>query len=88
MDVLDVPDRSARLAGIFPLAGFWSKDEILASLQYAGDNYRWSRGRALANVLVVAIVGAFVTAFYMTRAVSLTFFGSTRATASRTSRPR
>ncbi len=69
---------SASLAGIFPLAGFWSKDEILASLQYAGENYSvQAGGGALANVaLVVAIVGAFVTAFYMTRAVSLTFFGS------------
>jgi len=69
---------SASLAGIFPLAGFWSKDEILASLQYAGENYPVEAGgAALANVaLVVAIVGAFVTAFYMTRAVSLTFFGS------------
>ena len=34
-------------------------------------------GAELANfVLVVAILGAFVTAFYMTRAVSLTFFGT------------
>jgi NADH-quinone oxidoreductase subunit L len=69
---------SASLAGIFPLAGFWSKDEILASLQYAGENNSVEAGGgALATVaLVVAIIGAFVTAFYMTRAVSLTFFGS------------
>ncbi|MCP4303746.1 MAG: NADH-quinone oxidoreductase subunit L [bacterium] len=68
---------SLALAGIFPLAGFWSKDEILASIQYAGSNYTVEQGgAALANfVLVVAIAGAFVTAFYMTRAVSLTFFG-------------
>ncbi len=68
---------SLALAGIFPLAGFWSKDEILASIQYAGGNYTTAQGGdALANfVLVVAIAGAFITAFYMTRAVSLTFFG-------------
>ena len=44
----------------------------------AGVNYTTAQGgAALANfVLVVAILGAFVTAFYMTRAVSLTFFGS------------
>ncbi|MDJ0924802.1 MAG: NADH-quinone oxidoreductase subunit L [Acidimicrobiia bacterium] len=68
---------SLALAGIVPLAGFWSKDEILASIQYAGQNYTTAQGGAeLANfVLVVAILGAFVTAFYMTRAVSLTFFG-------------
>ena len=69
---------SAALAGIVPLAGFWSKDEILASIQYAGNEYTTAQGgAALANfVLVVAILGAFVTAFYMTRAVSLTFFGT------------
>jgi NADH-quinone oxidoreductase subunit L len=68
---------SLALAGIVPLAGFWSKDEILASIQYAGGEYTTAQGgAALANfVLVVAILGAFVTAFYMTRAVSLTFFG-------------
>ena len=68
---------SLALAGIFPLAGFWSKDEILASIQYAGGNYTTAQGGdTLANfVLVVAIAGAFITAFYMTRAVSLTFFG-------------
>ncbi|MCP3998610.1 MAG: NADH-quinone oxidoreductase subunit L [bacterium] len=68
---------SLALAGIIPLAGFWSKDEILASIQYAGGHYTNAQGGdALANfVLVVAIAGAFVTAFYMTRAVSLTFFG-------------
>ena len=68
---------SAALAGIFPLAGFWSKDEVLASVRYAGSEYTTAQGgAALGNfVLVVAIVGAFITAFYMTRAVSLTFFG-------------
>ncbi len=68
---------SLALAGIFPLAGFWSKDEILASVGFAGSNYTTAQGgAALGNfVLVVAIAGAFITAFYMTRAVSLTFFG-------------
>ncbi len=68
---------SLALAGIFPLAGFWSKDEILASVRYAGSNYTSAQGGdALANfVLVVAIAGAFITALYMTRAISLTFFG-------------
>ncbi len=57
---------SLSLAGIIPLAGFFSKDEILATLDYEG--YR--------AVMWIAIAGAFVTAFYMTRAVALTFFGS------------
>jgi len=59
------------LIGIFPFAGFFSKDEILASMQYAG-----AHGQGVANfILVLGILGAFVTAFYMTRAVALTFFG-------------
>ncbi len=57
---------SAALAGIFPLAGFWSKDEILATLDYEGYQL----------VMWIAIAGAFITAFYMTRAVALTFFGT------------
>jgi NADH-quinone oxidoreductase subunit L len=63
---------SLALAGIFPLAGFWSKDEILASISYdAGHG-----GGAIASVVLwIAIAGAFVTAFYMARAVYLTFFG-------------
>ncbi|MGD2043229.1 MAG: proton-conducting transporter membrane subunit, partial [Acidimicrobiia bacterium] len=56
---------SLALAGIFPLAGFWSKDEILATLGHEG----------YTMVMWIAIAGAFVTAFYMTRAVALTFFG-------------
>lgn len=57
---------SAALAGIFPLSGFWSKDEILATLDYEGYTL----------VMWIAIAGAFITAFYMTRAVALTFFGT------------
>ncbi len=57
---------SLALAGIFPLAGFWSKDEILATLGYEGYTL----------VMWIAIAGAFVTAFYMTRCVALTFFGT------------
>jgi len=56
------------LAGIFPLAGFWSKDEILVN---AGHNdYKL--------FLVVGLVGAFMTAAYMTRCVWLTFHGEYR----------
>ena len=56
------------LAGIFPFAGFWSKDEILAT---AGQ------GRYDIFV-VVGLVGAVMTAAYMTRCVYLTFFGKYR----------
>ena len=57
---------SFALAGIIPFAGFWSKDEILATL---------SEGEYTA-VFWIAVAGAFVTAFYMTRAVALTFHGT------------
>ncbi len=63
---------SLALAGIVPLAGFWSKDEILASL----SEDAFGLGAAADLVLVLAIAGAFVTAFYMARAVYLSFFGS------------
>jgi NADH-quinone oxidoreductase subunit L len=56
---------SLALAGIIPFAGFWSKDEILATLGAEG----------YTAVMWIAVAGAFVTAFYMTRAVALTFFG-------------
>jgi NADH-quinone oxidoreductase subunit L len=56
------------LAGIFPLAGFWSKDEIIAN---AGHN-------DYMLFLVVGLVGAFMTAAYMTRCVYLTFHGEYR----------
>jgi NADH-quinone oxidoreductase subunit L len=58
------------IAGIPPLAGFFSKDEIL---------YR----AFLSNkaVWVLAVVTAFMTAFYMFRLVALTFFGAYRGPA-------
>ena len=63
---------SLALAGIVPLAGFWSKDEILASISFDAGR---GGGAVASAVLVIAIAGAFVTAFYMARAVYLTFFG-------------
>ena len=56
---------SIALAGIPPLAGFWSKDELLVS---AHD------GHTLLFILMLAT--AALTAFYTTRMVWLTFFGS------------
>jgi NADH-quinone oxidoreductase subunit L len=59
---------SLALAGVFPLAGFWSKDEILLG---AGKNgYQF--------FMIVGLVGAFMTAAYMVRCVYLTFFGEYR----------
>jgi NADH-quinone oxidoreductase subunit L len=61
---------SLALAGIFPFAGFWSKDEILVN---AGAN-------GFDLFLVIGLIGAFLTAAYMTRCVYLTFFGEYRGT--------
>ncbi|NQV07524.1 hypothetical protein HQ535_13325, partial [bacterium] len=63
---------SLALAGIFPLSGFWSKDEILTAIQYDAGH---GGGTTATVVLVLAILGAFVTAFYMARTVWLTFHG-------------
>src|ERR671914_742043 len=59
---------SAALAGIPPLAGFWSKDEIIAEAFTTGHYVVWT----------AAIITALLTAFYMTRAISMTFLGTYR----------
>src|SRR5689334_11948314 len=56
------------LSGIPPLAGFWSKDEIISEA-YKPHQY-W--------LFAVTLGTAVLTAFYMTRAVLLTFFGDYR----------
>jgi NADH-quinone oxidoreductase subunit L len=58
------------LIGIFPLAGFWSKDEILAGAHQGGTGY--------TVFMVIGTIGAFMTAAYMTRCVYLTFHGEPR----------
>jgi NADH-quinone oxidoreductase subunit L len=63
---------TAALIGLFPLAGFWSKDEILAGASQLGDD-----GNYVA-FMVVGVLGALMTAAYMTRCVYLTFFGEYR----------
>jgi NADH-quinone oxidoreductase subunit L len=63
---------SAALAGIFPLSGFWSKDEILAGA-YAGQT-----GGAYTFMVVLGSITALLTAAYMTRCVWLTFHGEYR----------
>ena len=62
---------SIALAGIPPLAGFWSKDEILAGAANGQEE-------AYVVMLIMGAVTALLTAAYMTRCVYLTFFGSYR----------
>ena len=72
------------LIGIFPFAGFFSKDEILASVKYSGGS-----GQDVANfILILGIAGAFITAFYMARVVALTFFGEYKGDATPHESPR
>jgi NADH-quinone oxidoreductase subunit L len=56
------------IAGIPPLAGFWSKDEILVQAFKSGHMVLW----------VLGVTGAVMTAFYMFRLVYLTFYGESR----------
>jgi NADH-quinone oxidoreductase subunit L len=55
------------LAGIVPLAGFWSKDEILAEGSILNPTVYW-----------LLTIAAFFTAFYMGRQVWMVFFGEAR----------
>jgi NADH-quinone oxidoreductase subunit L len=58
---------SMALVGVFPLAGFWSKDEILAD---AWASRPW--------VFWIALAGVFLTAVYVGRMLFLTFGGEYR----------
>jgi NADH-quinone oxidoreductase subunit L len=55
------------IAGIFPFAGFWSKDEIL-----------WKAYQAHWVYWAIGLVTAFITSFYMFRLLFMTFFGDYR----------
>jgi len=59
---------SVSLAGLFPFSGFWSKDEILGHASEVGTTTG-------TIVLVLGLVAALMTAFYMFRAIFLTFHG-------------
>jgi NADH-quinone oxidoreductase subunit L len=58
------------LAGIFPLAGFWSKDEILLEASHRSP-----------VAFILLLIAAGFTAFYMTRQVIMVFFGKPRSEA-------
>ena len=58
------------IAGIFPFAGFFSKDEILFRA-FVANKAIW----------VLAVITAAMTAFYMYRLMAMTFFGGYRGPA-------
>lgn len=59
---------AAALAGVPPLAGFWSKDEIVA---HALTHGAW-------GVAIALLAASLLTAAYLTRQIWLVFFGSFR----------
>jgi len=59
------------LSAIFPLSGFFSKDEILLALRSASHDGGW----LYILIYWVAIFTAFLTAFYVGRAFFMTFWG-------------
>ena len=69
---------SAALAGLFPFAGFWSKDEILAGTGGWGLFGGTGGNGAYTGMLIMGMIGAALTAAYMTRVIYLTFFGEFR----------
>jgi NADH-quinone oxidoreductase subunit L len=61
------------IIGVPPFSGFWSKDKIIEAA-FVGDGWRpWVFGGA-------ALIGAGITAFYMTRLFLMTFHGERRWT--------
>ena len=58
------------IAGIPPLAGFWSKDEILASA--------FARSGWFSVLWIIGLITALLTAFYMTRQWVMVFLGEPR----------
>jgi NADH-quinone oxidoreductase subunit L len=71
------------LTGIFPWAGFWSKDEILADAWLGftrGGHFGTSQGLNFVVWLLLAVAALF-TAFYTGRQVFLTFSGKPRTEA-------
>ncbi|HYF61298.1 MAG TPA: NADH-quinone oxidoreductase subunit L [Herpetosiphonaceae bacterium] len=61
------------LAGIFPLAGFWSKDEIIGHAWYGAEG-----GEPHRLIAVTLIISSMLTAFYMARQIAMVFFGEQR----------
>ena len=59
------------IIGVPPFAGFFSKDKIIEAALSTGDVRGYTLGGA-------ALLGAGITAFYMTRVMLMTFFGEKR----------
>nr|WP_246036677.1 NADH-quinone oxidoreductase subunit L [Cellulomonas telluris] len=67
------------ILGVFPFAGFWSKDKIIEAAFVPVDGEPW-RAWVFGGI---ALLGAGITAFYMSRLFFLTFEGQKRWSAKR-----
>jgi NADH-quinone oxidoreductase subunit L len=56
------------LSGVIPLAGFWSKDEIITEASVLNPVAYW-----------LLLIAAFLTAYYMGRQIVMVFFGEARS---------
>jgi NADH-quinone oxidoreductase subunit L len=63
------------IAGVWPLAGFFSKDEII---WYAGAAAEGPYAAFYTVFWVISLAAAMLTAFYMTRLMVMTFHGDNR----------
>jgi NADH-quinone oxidoreductase subunit L len=61
------------IIGMIPFSGFFTKDKIIESAFDKGGTSGWILG-------ICALLGAAITAFYMTRLMVMTFFGQRRWT--------
>lgn len=66
------------IAGVWPFAGFFSKDEIIWSAGAWAGAEQNPYGGLYTLYWVLALVAALLTAFYMTRMMMMTFHGTNR----------
>jgi NADH-quinone oxidoreductase subunit L len=66
------------IAGIWPFAGFFSKDEIIWKIGALGHAENALYGAWYTVFWVLALAAAMMTAFYMTRLMVMTFHGTNR----------
>jgi NADH-quinone oxidoreductase subunit L len=68
------------LAGVPPLAGFWSKETVLNAAELAALDPRGNTPAWVAYLVwIAALIGVALTAWYATRLLLRTFFGESRA---------
>lgn len=66
------------IAGVWPFAGFFSKDEIIWQIAAFGGAEHAPFPGLYTFIWVVALITAMLTAFYMTRLMVMTFHGANR----------